>query len=364
MKKKLLSFTFLMAGLTSFSQNNLFVSSGATLSMTGNAQLTLQNSSFTNNGSFTAGTGTVSFTGTTQQTISGSATTTFYNLAVGNSGNVLLQRNISVSNQVQMSSGLLNMQTNNIVLAATGSLTGESETSRITGGAGGYIEITVPVNAGANLNPGNIGMVINPASSMGSVTFRRGHDAQTITPAGRPSVNRYFDIIPTTNTGLNASFTFNYFDAELNARTEAQLSMWASADNTNWTAASYSTRSSASNFVQLTGINSFVKRWTLTDQQFATGVFDWMNENKGVKLWPNPAAQTNLVYLQLKLNKPINGTMMVVDVSGKTAMVQKVSLVSGANTLPINISKLSNGIYTVMLLGEDGSRSQLNFIKE
>ena len=121
MKKKLLSFTFLFAGLASFSQSNLFVSNGATLSMTGNAQLTLQNSSFTNNGSFTAGTGTVSFTGTTQQTISGSATTTFYNLAVGNSGNVLLQRNISVNNQVQMSSGLLNMQTNNIVLAATGS---------------------------------------------------------------------------------------------------------------------------------------------------------------------------------------------------------------------------------------------------
>lgn len=365
MKKKLLSLSFLIAGLTSFSQNNLFVSSGATLSMTGNAQLTLQNSSFTNNGNFSAGTGTVSFTGTTQQTISGSASTTFYNLAVGNTGNVLLQQKITVANQIQMSSGLLNMQGNDITLAATASLTGESETSRITGGAGGFISITIPaVNAGANLNPGNIGMVINPASNMGSVTFKRGHDAQTITPAGRPSVNRYFDIIPTTNTGLNASFTFNYFDGELNGRTEAQLSYWTSPDNTNWTAAGYSTRSSASNFVQLTGINSFVKRWTLTDQQFATGVFDWMNENKGVKLWPNPAAQTNTVYLQLKLNKPINGTMMVVDVSGKTAMVQKVSLVSGANTLPVNISKLSNGIYTVVLLGEDGSRSQLNFIKE
>ncbi len=234
----------------------------------------------------------------------------------------------------------------------------------ITGTAGGYIEITVPIAAAATVNPGNLGVIINPAANMGNVTVRRGHDAQTISPAGRPSVNRYYDITPTINTALNASLTFNYFDAELNSRNEALLSFWTSPDNTTWTAANFSNRNTATNFVQLTGINSLPKRWTLTDQQFATGVFDLLANNKTLKLWPNPVTDNNTIYIQLSANKRTAGSLSVIDLSGRIVSIQMINMERGINTIQLNNLKLAAGSYTVLLKAEDGSSSNIRFIKK
>lgn len=360
--RKLLLFllTFSTCG-SAFSQN-LFISTGAEIFLQPGAELTIQGN-LQNNGTI-SGSGNFRFKGTALQSINGTAVTNFHILTIDNPAGVELNRSIGVNNQLLLTSGLLNMKTFTIILNPAATLSGETETRRITGTAGGYIEITVPIAAAATVNPGNLGVIINPAANMGNVTVRRGHDAQTISPAGRPSVNRYYDITPTINTALNASLNFNYFDAELNSRNEALLSFWTSPDNTTWTAANFSNRNTATNFVQLTGINSLPKRWTLTDQQFATGVFDLLANNKTLKLWPNPVADNNTIYIQLSANKRTAASLSVIDLSGRIVSIQMINMERGINTIQLNNLNLAAGAYTVLLKAEDGSSSTIGFIKK
>jgi Secretion system C-terminal sorting domain len=358
---------FLTAALASLTINaisqNIFIQPGAEIFLQPGAQITLQNAGLINNGSV-GGTGTFLFAGNSLQSISGTGTTLFHNLNIGNTGGVELERNININNQLVLSGGIFNIKNFAVSMGPAATVVNENEINRITGTVGGFVEITVPISAATTVNPGNLGAVITPSASMGNVTVRRGHDAQTITPAGRPSINRYFDILPANNTALNAVLTFNYFDAELNGRNEAQLSFWTSPDNTTWSVANLSNRNTATNFVQLNGINTFSKRWTLTDQQFATGVFDLLTNNKTLKLWPNPSTNNTTIYIQLSASKKTNGSLSVVDVSGKTVFIQAIAMDRGLNTLPLNTSFLAKGVYTILVKAEDGSKGTISFIQQ
>ncbi|MEQ1677919.1 MAG: T9SS type A sorting domain-containing protein, partial [Chitinophagaceae bacterium] len=89
--------------------------------------------------------------------------------------------------------------------------------------------------------------------------IRRGHVQQ----AGA-SVFRYFDITPTTNTGLNASINFYYFDTELGVISESNLGMFSSANGgTNWTNIGENGIEQTINYVTKTGIDQF-NRLTLS----------------------------------------------------------------------------------------------------
>jgi hypothetical protein len=77
------------------------------------------------------------------------------------------------------------------------------------------------------------------------------------------AIHRYYDITPANNAGLNASFRFHYFDAELNNQAENALVMFRSADGgSNWSNESFTTRDINLNYVEKTGVNSF-SRWAL-----------------------------------------------------------------------------------------------------
>lgn len=361
MKHFLATALYLILIIPAFPQS-IFVQTGGTIHTQTGATVTLQNINLVNNGTITDN-GTFIFNGGSLQSISGSGTTTFNNLTIANSAGVELGQNININNQLLFSSGLFNIKNYTVLLGPAATLSGESETNRIIGIAGGYIEITVPVAASATVNPGNLGLTLTPSADMGNVTIRRGHDAQTITPASRPSVERYFDILPTNNSALNATLTFNYFDAELNSRNESLLSFWTSPDNTTWTAANFSNKNTATNFVQLSGVNTFPKRWTLTDQQFATGIFEITGNSDVLKLWPNPATKYVPVYLQVSANKKANAVVLIVDASGRTVSIQAVSLIHGVNTIQLTKVPLAKGNYTVVLKAEDGSSSTIRFIQ-
>src|SRR5687767_2295181 len=79
-----------------------------------------------------------------------------------------LQRNISVVSFIEFNSGLFNLNNNNILLQPTAYLAGESETSRVTGTNGGFIEITSNLNAPVFQNPGNLGAIITSSQYPGS----------------------------------------------------------------------------------------------------------------------------------------------------------------------------------------------------
>ena len=148
-------------------------------------------------------------------------------------------------------------------LKAYVSETGKIVPSRITGTNGGYIEITNTLNAPSSANPGNLGAIFTSAANMGSTVIRRGHLSQVNGAGAGNSIHRYYDITPTTNTGLNASLRFQYFDAELNGLAENALMMWKSINNTSWTNEGFTTRDGTINYVEKTSIPGF-SRWTLS----------------------------------------------------------------------------------------------------
>lgn len=148
-------------------------------------------------------------------------------------------------------------------LGNNGSLTGESETARITGTTGGQVLFTTTLNAPTSINPGNLGAIISSSQNLGTVIIKRGHQSQTNGGGNGSSIFRYYDITPANNSGLNATLRFQYFDTELNSLNENSLILWRSTNNVHWAPQGFTTRNTSTNYVEKTTIDAF-SRWTLT----------------------------------------------------------------------------------------------------
>src|SRR5215510_13843288 len=119
MKKKLLATLLFLAAHTIYGQ--VVITAGAQVAVSGNVELTLMNTDFVNNGSFSAGTGIVRFTGNASSSISGTQPVQFYQLDINKSSvnPVLLQRAISITQQLHFTTGLLDLNGFNIDLGTT-----------------------------------------------------------------------------------------------------------------------------------------------------------------------------------------------------------------------------------------------------
>lgn len=261
----LLITTFFMVAVNA--QNVLKVQSGATLEVTGGAVITLQDINLDNDGTINLapGDGTFVFTGTAPNTISGGGIPYFDMVQINKTGlgSLTLKRDINVEGSIQFTAGNINLNTFNIHLQPTALLTGENESSHITGTTGGFVEITNVLNAPSSANPGNLGAILSSSSNLGSTIIRRGHQSQTNSSGSGNSVLRYYDIIPTNNLALNTTLRLRYFDAELNGLSESALTLWKSPDNIAWTEEGFTDRNSSTNYVEKSGIANF-SRWTLS----------------------------------------------------------------------------------------------------
>ena len=92
---------------------------------------------------------------------------------------------------------------------------------------------------------------------MGSTLISRAHTAQTDN-----SITRYYDISPTTNSGLNATLNFYYDESELNGVVESELTLYKSTDNGSIWTIEGGIVDTDNNKVTLSGIDGF-SRWTL-----------------------------------------------------------------------------------------------------
>jgi len=125
-------------------------------------------------------------------------------------------------------------------------------------GTSGTITTTRTLSNISAQNVGGLGATITTSANMGSTTITRGHTIQ----GNGSSISRYYDITPTTNTGLNATLVFNYYDNELNGNTEADIKLFKSTNTgTNWTLQNLSTVNTTNNTITLTGMDGF-SRWT------------------------------------------------------------------------------------------------------
>jgi len=232
------------------------ISSGTTFSL-GSMACALPGN-WNNSGTFNAGTGTVMFNGTSgNQTITNSSGETFYNLTVNKStGDVQLANNVLINSTVTLTSGDIDLNGNTLSLASTATL---NESSGNTC-KNGTITCTVSLNTPSSNNVCGIGAEITSSADLGNTTITRGHTAQT--GNGNNGIERYFDITPTNNSGLNATLDFHYDDTELNGNTETELVQFRSTDGgTNWSLEG-GTVDAFFNTVTLSGIDAF-SRWTL-----------------------------------------------------------------------------------------------------
>ncbi|MBO9201396.1 MULTISPECIES: T9SS type A sorting domain-containing protein [Niastella] len=258
---------FLLAGWLPLITRAQFTNSGAQIIVSG-ANLVLDNLDLVNSGTFTHTAGIVRFTGNSNAAVAGTIPPQFFAIELNKPGaQIQLQTGINVNDQILFSNGLLDLNNNNIILGTTGYLNGEKESSRITGVTGGYVEFTSLLNAPAAANPGNLGLVISSPANLGSTVIRRGHVSQSNGANMANSIFRYYDVLPTNNTSLQATIGINYFDAELNTLGETMLTVWKSPNTTTWTSLGYNTRNAATNFVDQLNITDMA-RFTLSSELY------------------------------------------------------------------------------------------------
>ncbi|MCC7244343.1 MAG: hypothetical protein IT269_01575 [Saprospiraceae bacterium] len=235
----------------------LVINNGATVAVNGAATIRMLDAGFENNGTFNAGTGTVEMAGSTPASttaISGTGNTTFYNLTINKSSDdVQLNADINLSNALTFTAGNLLLNGFDVTLGSTAALSGESETRRAIGTTGGVLRTTRTLNAPSGLNPGNLGLTITSSANLGSTLIERGHEPQFI--QFESGMQRYFNVVPTNNAGLNAQLVLSYFDAELNGLTESNLQLFQNTSGT-WTNFGKDAQNTTANTLSKNGLSS------------------------------------------------------------------------------------------------------------
>lgn len=210
-----------------------------------------------NSGTFTSGSSTIEYNGTSAQSIS-VANVSYNRLRINNSAGTILLGATTIADTLSVISGGLNLNGFILTISPTGYLT-ETAGNTVRGNSG-YITTTRNLNAPSALNVGGLGAVITTGVNLGSTEIRRGNTIQNGLNGGQ-SIERYFDILPTTNTGLNATLVFKYDDSELNGRSETFLSLYRSTNSgSTWTAQG-GTPNAGANTITLSSIGAF-SRWS------------------------------------------------------------------------------------------------------
>ncbi len=344
MKKIILSIIIICLLQQTFGQVN--IGSSAQWVITGNATVVLSDLNLENNGSIAAGTGSFKFMGIQNSNISGSNMPSFYILEIAKTNNakVLLSRNINVSSSINFISGLLDLNVNNILLSTGANIAGETEANRIIGPNGGFIEITQNLSSPNGSNPGSLGASITTSANLGSVTIRRGHIPQSGTGL-TGSINRYYSIVPTNNSNLNATLRLKYFDAELNGQNENSLVLYQSTNSgANWNNLSRTTNSTNSNYVEKTAVTSLALQTLANDNTTAgavTGLTFTGTRKKATEVKLDWTSQTetnmNSYQVQRKLDTEIDYT----DRASVTSLAQ-----NGNSNSPLNYQNIDANAYT------------------
>jgi hypothetical protein len=254
----LLMVLFLYASLAM--GQGLAISPGTKITLGGGVNVTLSDARLQNSGQVLADSSTLLILGhgaDTASAIGGTGTTALYHVKVNKSANgARLQGDISIRHLLEMQAGNLNLNGKNIYLE--GSISGETEASRVWGPLGGEIVMEVELNAPSSANPGNLGIEITSAANLGLTTIKRGH-ARPSSGSGY-GIYRYFDLSPANNTALDATLVYHYRTAELGGISEFELDLWRKPSTGNWTAQG-AVLDTAANTLTKTGIEAFSK-WT------------------------------------------------------------------------------------------------------
>lgn len=151
-------------------------------------------------------------------------------LTVNRNNGAKLSGNISVANNITITNGDLDLNGRTITLGSTGTL---MEIGGRLKGSTGTITTTRTLNSPAGENIGGLGVSITSSQNLGATVITRGHTRRG--NGVNLGIERYYDISPANNTGLNATVVFKYSALELAGISEDKLSMFKSTDGgSNW----------------------------------------------------------------------------------------------------------------------------------
>jgi hypothetical protein len=235
------------------------VSSGGSINNSGTIILkgNLQN---LNSGSTNLGTGTFNFNGTSSQTISG--TNTMGTMIVNNSTGVILGGNTTVNTNLTLTSGLLTLGSNNLILAPLASITGGSSSSMVVAEGTGQMQEQISANGTLTFPVGdNTGTAeYSPVTlAFTSGTYAGGAYASVnLTNSPYPGmtgdyIKRYWTINSIGITSFNCNSQFNYNDPADIQGSEANIYCIRVSPNM----ATYSLANAAGNYLTANGLSSF-----------------------------------------------------------------------------------------------------------
>ena len=311
----------------------------------GPSQLVLHNASLINNGNFIADSSTVVFTsdpGATGQFVGGANPVSFYHLTLGKSSNDLqLNNNAFVTGRITLDSNNLQLNGYLLDLGSSGSIIGERNEARIIGNRGGAIRITAVLNAPQAVNPGNIGVEITSQAYLGSTVITRGH-SQLTNSSGETGIQRWFDIIPETNTSLHASLRFLYLDGELAGKDKNALTLFSGEEmNNTMTPLGKDAADAVDNWISKSNIDQ-LHRFTL-----AVSSGEALSKTGGtitsMQIYPTPSHNTFTLQIVSKENG--NGPILFYDQLGHILEVKSEYWQAGVTTINWNITKYAAGIY-------------------
>lgn len=244
------------------------------------------NGNWVNQGNFTPGTGTITFGGNLPSFITGA--TTFNTLTINKASGAIevgLQNNVNAGT-INMTSGTLN----------TGSSTVNITTTRTGNGIIlGNIQRThafAASTAYAFESPFNTITFSSITVAVPSVTVSVTRAGIGDFPFGS-AINRQYNISVPSGS-YTAVLRLHYEDDELNGNVETTMPLW-NHTGAAWTNAGKTSNSTASNYVELSGLSNIASRWTLSDASNVTrwtgaASSDWNTAGNWVAVQGSPGA--------------------------------------------------------------------------
>jgi hypothetical protein len=206
------------------------------------------------------------YDGTVHQRLGSGFPASAHRLKINNPAGVYIDSvaGFTINDSLIVSSGPLQLNGATVTLGSSATLV-ETPGNTVNGDSG-VITTTRPLPApSSSVNIAGLGVSIGSASDLGSTVLTRGHAVQQ-----GSSIARYFDITPTNDAGLNATFVFRYDASELNGQSTATMGLWKSTDaGTTWTAQA-AANNAAGHTLTATGVNS-LSRWSASDDAHSLG---------------------------------------------------------------------------------------------
>lgn len=272
--------------------------------------------------------------------------------ALNNPSGILFDRNLTVNESLEIKNGDLDLNGNTITLGSNAEL--YETLSNTVVGTSGKLTITKDIGVPSGVNAGGLGAVVTSNVNLGNTVVERTHSPGT--GQGNQGIKRVYHIIPTNNTGLNATLRFYYDESELNGIPENDLVFFKSLDGSNnsWFSMG-GIVNAAENYVEVSGLSDF-SYWTLAGINSPLPV----EENKNIDFpeqfalmqnFPNPFNPSTTIKYEVPFQSKI--VIKFYDIIGNELLtLVNEHKAAGRYQIEFDGSQLSSGVYFYQISGE------------